>query len=277
MPADIQEPEQTLDLWTGIVTSRYRLGGVPVTVTTACHPGADVVAVRIESALVRAGKLRVRLAFPRGHDPAVKNTPPLDWIRPGGTRIETGSSADPPHGRLDPIRREVQQFRRPELAVSLQEVGPHAFRLQLADTGSRMEFAIGFSNDEEPLMAFAALEQVFDACRDHWNHFWRTGAAVDFSGSTDPRAAELERRVVLSQASPRCSSPVPCRRRRAGRTCNTWYGKHHTEMIWWHTAHFALWGHDALPPATSTGTWRSCLLRANWRRAAACVGRAGRR
>jgi hypothetical protein len=32
----------------------------------------------------------------------------------------------------------------------------------------------------------------------------------------------------------------------SGLTCSTWYGKHHTEMIWWHTAHFALWGHDDL-------------------------------
>ena len=32
----------------------------------------------------------------------------------------------------------------------------------------------------------------------------------------------------------------------SGLTCSTWYGKHHTEMIWWHTAHFALWGHPEL-------------------------------
>jgi hypothetical protein len=32
----------------------------------------------------------------------------------------------------------------------------------------------------------------------------------------------------------------------SGLTCATWYGKQHTEMIWWHTAHFALWGHDEL-------------------------------
>jgi hypothetical protein len=31
-----------------------------------------------------------------------------------------------------------------------------------------------------------------------------------------------------------------------GLTCSTWYGKHHSEMIWWHTAQFAFWGNDAL-------------------------------
>ena len=81
-PADVQEPEQTLDLWRGVITSRYRLGGVPVAVTTACDPDSDTIAVRIDSDLVAAGRLRLRLAFPRGHDPAVKNTPDLDWSHP---------------------------------------------------------------------------------------------------------------------------------------------------------------------------------------------------
>jgi hypothetical protein len=52
------------------------------------------VAVRVESPLVATRRLRVRLAFPRGHDLAVKNTPPLDWSRP-----ETHTS------RLDGDRR----------------------------------------------------------------------------------------------------------------------------------------------------------------------------
>ena len=65
---------------------------------------------------------------------------------------------------------------------------------------------------------------------------------LDFSGSTDPRAAELERRVVLSQylTAVQMGDTLPASE--SGLTTSTWYGKHHTEMVWWHTAHFALWG-----------------------------------
>ena len=107
----------------------------------------------------------------------------------------------------------------------------------------------------------------------HWRAFWRSGGAVDFTGSTDPRAAELERRVVLSQylTAIQCGGDVPPQE--SGLTCSTWYGKHHTEMIWWHTAHFALWGRPALPGAQPR------LVRARAaggarasRRAAACSG-----
>ena len=84
-PDDIREPRQTLDLWRGVIQSRYTLDGQAVKVTTAAHPDLDLVAVRVDSTLLTKGRLRVRLAFPRGHDLAVKNTPALDWSGPTRT------------------------------------------------------------------------------------------------------------------------------------------------------------------------------------------------
>ena len=40
---------------------------------------------------------------------------------------------------------------------------------------------------------------VFATAAAHWKATWEAGAALDLSGSTDKRAPELERRVVLSQ------------------------------------------------------------------------------
>ncbi len=242
-PADIQEPEQTLDLWTGIVTSRYKLGGVPVTVTTACHPEQDALAVRIESELVRAGKLRVRLAFPRGHDPAVKNTPALDWSRPEEHESRLELSADGVEAAV--LRSGGGARYRVEVLAPAREVGRHQFQIVPRATSRVLLFVVSFHGGAAHLPPPEATD-VFAASIAHWDRFWRTGAAVDFSGSTDPRAAELERRVVLSQylAAVQLAGAVPPQE--SGLTCNTWYGKHHTEMIWWHAAHFALWGHDEL-------------------------------
>jgi hypothetical protein len=86
---------------------------------------------------------------------------------------------------------------------------------------------------------------VFGRSAAHWPRFWQSGGAVDFSGSTDPRAAELERRVVLSQYLTAIQVGGDFPPQESGLTTSTWYGKHHTEMIWWHTAHFALWGRPA--------------------------------
>jgi hypothetical protein len=75
-----------------------------------------------------------------------------------------------------------------------------------------------------------------------WNNFWSTGGAIDLSGSTDPRAQELERRIVLSQyqTAIQCSGSMPPQE--TGLTCNSWFGKFHLEMHWWHAAHFPMWG-----------------------------------
>ena len=91
---------------------------------------------------------------------------------------------------------------------------------------------------------------------------------MDFSGSTDPLAQKLEERIVLSQylMAVQMAGDVPPQE--SGLTCSTWYGKHHTEMIWWHTAHFALWGHDELLEKNLHGISRGCRKPGRWPRAA---------
>ena len=75
-----------------------------------------------------------------------------------------------------------------------------------------------------------------------WKKFWRSGGAIDFSGSTDPRAYELERRIILSQYLLKVQEAGAFPPQETGLTYNSWYGKPHLEMHWWHAAHYALWG-----------------------------------
>jgi hypothetical protein len=65
-----------------VIVSRFKLAGTDVAVTTVCAPDSDTIGLRISSRLLRKGKLRVGLGFPRGYDLTVKNTPPLDWSNP---------------------------------------------------------------------------------------------------------------------------------------------------------------------------------------------------
>ena len=56
-----------------------------------------------------------------------------------------------------------------------------------------------------------SLETVPRAVADHWRGFWETGGAIELSGSTDSRAPELERRIVLSQylTAVNCAGELP--------------------------------------------------------------------
>lgn len=240
-PEDIRDPRQTLDLWRGVIDSRFTLGGEAVRVTTVAHPDVDLVAVRVESALLADGRLRVRLAFPRGHDLAVKNTPALDWSAPNAHR--TTIARRPWSTRVDLLRTvdDTRYHVSVEWAGTADwlETSPHRFALG-GRTGT-LDFVVGFAPD--PLSnRLPTFDETVEASAWRWDYFWRSGGAVDFAGSLDPRAAVLERRLVLSQYLTAAQVGGDFPPQESGLTCSTWYGKHHTEMMWWHTAHFALWG-----------------------------------
>ncbi len=241
VPADVRDVDQRLDLWSGTLRSRYTLDGHAVTVATACLPDRDTVLVRIESDLVASGALGVKLAFPRGHDLQVKHTPAYDWSRSESHRSLAASPTL--------IRREVLDLAY-AVALSLPTEksadAPHTFLVHGEPGRSVLELAVAFSrlSSDQPVVAPAAPD--FDRVARHWSAFWRQSAAADFTGSTSPLAPKLERRIVLSQylTAVQMAGEVPPAE--SGLTCATWYGKHHTEMIWWHAAHFALWGHPEL-------------------------------
>jgi protein-glucosylgalactosylhydroxylysine glucosidase len=116
---------------------------------------------------------------------------------------------------------------------------PHHFILAPAKRDSTMEFTVAFS--KSPITGATSAAATFSASAAHWNRFWTAGGAIELAESKDHRAAELERRIVLSQylTAIQCSGSIPPQE--TGLTVNSWYGKFHLEMHWWHAAHFALW------------------------------------
>ncbi|MBW7462264.1 glycoside hydrolase family 65, partial [Paenibacillus sepulcri] len=55
-----------------------------------------------------------------------------------------------------------------------------------------------------------------------------------------------ERRIVLSQYLTAIQSSGSLPPQESGLTHNSWYGKFHLEMHWWHSVHFALWNRTEL-------------------------------
>jgi hypothetical protein len=103
-----------------------------------------------------------------------------------------------------------------------------------------LEFVCAFS-PEPPPDVLPSVEETQAASGAHWPAFWNSGGAIDLSGSTDPRAKELERRIVLSQYLMAVNEAGTLPPQESGLVNNGWYGRWHFEMIWWHAAHYALW------------------------------------
>ncbi|KRA67273.1 hypothetical protein ASD89_03475 [Caulobacter sp. Root656] len=236
--ADITQTRQDLDLWTGVLTSRFVYDGEAVTVRTRVHPTLDMIVVDVDSALVAQGRLGLSVKFP-GVSKSL-NPDPSDWSNPGGhlTKV-TGEGA-----KTLNLARQIDQTRyfaalQADQAVSFTPDGPHGFKVAPRAKGRTLGLEVAFSRAALPVLpTLAASDQ---AVREHWKAYWTQGAAVDFGGSTDPRAAELERRVVLSQYLMALNAAGEVPPQEEGLFSNSWNGKFHLEMHPWHAAHFALW------------------------------------
>jgi hypothetical protein len=77
---EIHTAKRTLDLWSGIQTAQFEVGGQTVRIETCVDPKYDAVAVRIESPLLACGELLVTLDFPYA---SIKSEPWVgDWSKP---------------------------------------------------------------------------------------------------------------------------------------------------------------------------------------------------
>ena len=239
---DLQKIRQTLDLWTGTVRSEFEFDGVPVEVTTCCHPQLDAVAVQVRSKLLAAGRLRVFWHFPYVDFKECQPTwqPETD----GRHRSEAVLRGE---NRVD-ITRTLDADRYFVSAAwskgDWSAVGPHRFLLTPARDRDEFSFVCGFGRQAlDTMPGFAETSAV---ASQHWPQFWQSGGAIDLSASKAPRWRELERRIVLSQYLTAVNSAGSAPPQESGLFSNKWYGKFHLEMTAWHGVHFALWGRAPL-------------------------------
>jgi len=240
-PEDLTDIRQELNMWTGEIHSTFKLEGTPVDVHTAAHQEQDGIAVKVQSDLVKAGRINIYIRYPY---------PTAQFLDEG----TNWGNADQHQTTLSQMSEQTAQISHQlqgttyytSLAFSKGSLTkgtlPHYF-VYRPDTGrTQLELSVAFTakaiDQDSPVLYDATLQSSIKG----WEHFWQSGAAIDFAGSTDPRATELERRVILSEylTKVQCAGHYPPQE--TGLTFNSWYGKLHTEMHWWHAVHFALWG-----------------------------------
>lgn len=243
-PEALTETRQELSLWTGESASHFQYDGHPVQVRTLAHPTLDAIAFSIKSPLIAKNRLAVEVSFAY---PAGVWGPTVDaWDCP-----EKHASNLASQGGRHRILRSLDDVAH---ALDIHTKGTvrstndsHLFVVESHDKNAGvLEGAIHFLKTQEQPTAALNYESVRNAAREHWREFWSTGGAIDLSESTDPRWRELERRIVLSQyqTAINCSGSMPPQE--TGLVCNSWFGKSHLEMHWWHAAHFTLWGRGEL-------------------------------
>jgi hypothetical protein len=241
---DIKNPSQSLDLWTGEIKSRFEFENVPVEIITCCHQQTDMIACRIISDLLHTGRIKMKISFPYGNHN--KFSPGYDFSEPdkhNTTILDVESSGVYFLRQLDDEKYFIHmQWSK---SANIERGNKHNYYVVPASDKNTFEIGCLFSPalKKGKLPTFKKTRKNNRVC---WSKFWKSGAAIDFSDCTDPRAFELERRIVLSQylTKIQCAGSLPPQE--TGLTYNSWHGKFHLEMHWWHAMHFILWGRPEL-------------------------------
>ena len=250
---ELEGVDQTLNMMTGELSSKFRYAGKDYAVSTYCNPKADQIVAHI----VSKAKTPLCLRFPYptgGHSDDA-----CDWSANDkhSTRILSQSENSAVLMReIDDARYFVVvtwegKAKFAEKSANYFTLTPKQddFKVSVAYT----EVAEIVEKIENTDAASYKYDKVAEKSTDVWTKFWHNTGVVDFSDCTDPRAPELERRVMLSEwlLATQCAGNTPPQE--TGLTYNSWFGKFHLEMIWWHQSWLALYNHPK--KAANTLKW----------------------
>ena len=242
--SELKDIRQELQMYDGKIESSFSADGQQVEVTTAALQSSDAVLYRIKTPLLKDGRARVSIRFPY---PTGKHADAAsDWTKP-----ELHTSRIVASNEHAAILEHVVDSTTYYLTLTwqgeatLNECDRHYFELSTTDDVLAFEASYspvcGDSIATLSTLPTLVFDQDLRTVIKDWNRWWQQGAIVDFSQCTDPRAKELERRVVLSQylTQVNCANSLPPQE--TGLTYNSWFGRPHLEMAWWHLVGFALW------------------------------------
>lgn len=236
----ITDINQTLKLYDGFIESKYKVGGYPFDVATAVLPSADRLFAYIDSKMLNTGRAYITITFPY---PTGKHSDDAATLTP----TDNGSLKVIDQG--DGYAVVERTIGSTTYYAVVQWEGNAKFSLDAASLQATLmpesdplSIAVHYTPDRpKGIPARFEYDQARKATLKWWPRYWNNGAIVDFGLCTDSRAPELERRVVLSQYLTKinCDNTTPAQE--TGLTYNSWFGRPHLEMTWWHTVDFALW------------------------------------
>ena len=201
---DLINKSQTLDLWTGRISSSFLLHGISVNVTTICAQDSDTIGIEIYSPLVSQNGLGLFLDFPWA-DGSSKFSAPFvgvfNMTSNHTTSLLHGSSLS--HDAQAMINHTMVNnsflttIGGSEFDISRDSPTSHRYSIHPKVNQSYFAVSVSFSlSPPESLPTYSDVE----ASSEILQKFWSNGGFVDvYTGSTDSRANELQRRIILSQ------------------------------------------------------------------------------
>ena len=178
-PKAVTGINQTLDMWTGEISSKFSYKGKKYSVQTVCDPALDMIGAHI----VSDGKIAVDLRFPYptgGHcDDA------CDWTKDNlHSTVLVGKTANSATLKRTIDATVYYVTVRWEGKAKIKQTGKN--RYQLVVGGKTLSLTCEYS--EQPSKADKTFAQVEAESKTYWEGYWKKGGMADFGACKDPRA-----------------------------------------------------------------------------------------
>ncbi|KAF2626099.1 hypothetical protein BU25DRAFT_449453 [Macroventuria anomochaeta] len=234
---------QSLDLWTGVISSSFILNGEKVNVTTVVSPETDTVAVKISSKLLTQGNLGVIFDFPYATGKNKFDTPFVGLFNATSNHTTRLSASD---GRavithtLDATTYVADIAWEGNATLARLSKEEHKYVLKTAQQAETMSFTATYAQHAGNTTC-TSVEDVLKTSTAWWADYWSSGAFISLPTVTNSSANELQRRIILSQYLLAVNGAGKDPAQESGLVNNGWYGKFHLEMVFWHLAHWVFW------------------------------------
>ncbi|KZT64728.1 hypothetical protein DAEQUDRAFT_814784 [Daedalea quercina L-15889] len=246
--ADLSDVHQRLDLWSGTITSSFTVQGQTVIVETFAAQSSSAVAFAVYSDLLAEGRLGLFLDFP-WNDGSQKFQAPFVgyWNETTNhtTELNTGSGLGMNvHAEINHTEVAATVFASigGGSPFSISRDSPTAHRYSVFPATESSLFSTVVSYSLAPVAAIPNVTEIAEESTVTWDAYWSSNGFIDvYTGSTDPRADELQRRIILSRYLMRVNEAGHTPPQESGLVNTGWYGKFHMEMFFWHSCHWALW------------------------------------
>ena len=232
-PEDVSSVDQTLDMYNGVLSTRFNWKGEEFAVTSVSAGDQDLLAANVKSSTPHA--IALRFPYPTGEH----TDDASDWNSDDKHSTAIIESTD---GKAL-VRRVVDDA---VYYVTILWSGkadlsqPQPNKLVLTPESADWEFSVRFTQNI-PADATYAFAAAIRSAKELWNNYWNTTGVIDFSNCTNKQAPLLEKRVVLSQYLMRVQEAQNYPPAETGMTYSSWHGKYHLEMVMWHSFHYATW------------------------------------
>ncbi len=233
-PDDIRNIKQRLNPYTGEIQSSFSVEGFSIKVLTFADPKVDIIYTKVESPLLKIGRLSFQLDFP---------FPSQQFLDEGVTNAfpeKHKSYLSDSAPRQLVFQHQIDSLQYPvaiqaNQLIQAQQLSAHMYEIKV-NHSAQIELAVRFGEVIMGNFNAARLQG-----REEWKEYWNKGGMIDLGQVKDQRAKELERRMVLSMYLAKIQSTSEEPPQETGLVYNSWFGRPHLEMTWWHLMHFAYW------------------------------------